>query len=35
MGANLQQNAIDMTVVGGNLHSTSVGQSQGDGDDDA
>ena len=30
MGANLQQNAIDMTVVGGDLTSTVVGE-----DDDA
>ena len=25
MGANLQQNAVDMTVVGGDLTSTIVG----------
>ncbi len=30
MGANLQQNAIDMTIVGGSLSSTVVGE---DGDD--
>ena len=26
LGANLQQNAIDMTIVGGNLTSTSIGE---------
>jgi hypothetical protein len=25
MGANLQQNAVDMTIVGGDLTSTSIG----------
>ena len=30
MGANLQQNAVDMTVVGGNLSNTVIGE-----DDDA
>ncbi|URK86226.1 hypothetical protein LP421_02260 (plasmid) [Rhizobium sp. RCAM05350] len=30
MGANLQQNAVDMTVVGGNLTSSVIGE-----DDDA
>lgn len=30
MGANLQQNAVDMTVVGGNLTSTSVGEDSDD-----
>jgi len=31
MGANLQQNAIDMTIVGGDLTSTSVGEDTSDG----
>ncbi|EHK54152.1 PE-PGRS family protein, partial [Mesorhizobium alhagi CCNWXJ12-2] len=26
MGANLQQNAVDMTVVGGNLNNTIYGE---------
>ncbi|UIY29017.1 hypothetical protein LZK73_20675 [Neorhizobium galegae] len=31
MGANLQQNAIDMTIVGGNLSSTVAGDDTEDG----
>lgn len=31
MGANLQQNAVDMTVVGGDLTSTVVGEDTHDG----
>ncbi|MCJ9750984.1 hypothetical protein MOV61_09685, partial [Neorhizobium sp. BETTINA12A] len=31
MGANLQQNAIDMTIVGGDLHSTVAGDDTHDG----